>query len=176
MAAKIGSIGVAIPNGSLQVDTETGELIYRGPNVMLGYAECREDLLKGDELHGVLKTGDLARQDADGFFYVTGRMKRFLKMFGKRFNLDEVEQIVQKRFGFPTACFGRDDLLMVAIDAGSENEAAVVAMLSETFGVQKNAVRVQAVGELPRTVRGKIDYPALATRNESKPAASRVGH
>jgi acyl-coenzyme A synthetase/AMP-(fatty) acid ligase len=166
LGAKIGSIGVAIPGGSLQLDPETAELIYTGPNVMMGYAECRDDLSKGDELEGVLKTGDLARQDADGFFYVTGRMKRFLKMFGKRFNLDEVEQIVQGRFGFPTACFGRDDLLMVAVEAGSENAAAVVAMLSETFGVPKNAVRVEAVTELPRTIRGKIDYQVLATWNK----------
>jgi acyl-CoA synthetase (AMP-forming)/AMP-acid ligase II len=174
LAAKVGSIGIAIPDGSLQVHAETGELIYSGPNVMMGYAECRDDLSKGDELHGVLKTGDLARRDADGFFFVTGRMKRFLKMFGKRFNLDEVEQIIQSRFGFPTACFGRDDLLMMAIEARSENADAVVAMLGETFGVPKNAVRVEAVGELPRTIRGKIDYQALSTRNQSEVAASRV--
>jgi acyl-CoA synthetase (AMP-forming)/AMP-acid ligase II len=166
LAPKIGSIGVAIPNGSMQIDPETGELIYSGPNVMMGYAECRDDLAKGDELGGILRTGDLARQDGDGFFYITGRMKRFLKMFGKRFNLDEVEQIVQGRFGFQTACFGRDDLLMVTVEAGSENAAAVVAMLSETFGVPKNAVRVETVAGLPRTLRGKIDYPALATRND----------
>ena len=174
LAAKVGSIGVAIPGGTLRVDAETSELVYSGPNVMLGYAESRDDLSKGDELHGVLNTGDLARQDADGFFYVTGRMKRFLKMFGKRFNLDEVEQIVQRHFGFPTACFGRDDLLMLAIEAGNENSDAVIAMLTETFGVPKNAVRVQAVGELPRTVRGKIDYQALVTRNQSYLAASQV--
>ena len=115
LGEKAGSIGVAIPNGSLHVDDDTGELVYRGANVMLGYAECLEDLAKGDECGGVLRTGDLARQDDDGFFHITGRLKRFLKLFGKRFNLDEVEQIVQHRFGFPVACFGRDDLLMVAI-------------------------------------------------------------
>ena len=175
---KSGSIGVAIPDGSLQVDPESGELIYSGPNVMLGYAECREDLAKGDELRGVLRTGDLARQDADGFFYITGRMKRFLKMFGKRFNLDEVEQIVQGRFGFPTACFGRDDLLMVAVEAGSDDAAAVVAMLSQTFGVPKNAVRVETLRDLPRTIRGKIDYQVLASRNEQSrdAVASQVTH
>ncbi len=116
---------------------------------------------------GVLKTGDLARQDADGFFYITGRLKRFLKMFGKRFNLDEVEQIVQGRFGFPTACFGRDDLLMVTIEADSENTAAVVAMLGETFGVPKNAVRVEARSRTAAHDSGKIDYQVLTTRNES---------
>ncbi len=174
LAAKAGSIGVAIPDGSLQVDAESGELIYSGPNVMLGYAECRDDLSKGDELQGVLKTGDLARQDADGFFYVTGRLKRFLKMFGKRFNLDEVEQIVQARLGFPAACFGRDDLMLVAVEAGSENADAVMAMLSETFGVPRNAVRVDPMAAIPRTVRGKIDYQTLATRSEGDRAASQV--
>jgi len=166
LAAKVGSIGVAIPGGALHVDAETGELVYSGPNVMMGYAECRSDLAKGDELGGVLRTGDLARQDGDGFFFVTGRMKRFLKMFGKRFNLDEVEQIVQQRFGFPAACFGRDDLLRVAIEAGGESMDAVVAMLSETFGIPRNAARVETISALPRTGRGKIDYQALAARND----------
>jgi acyl-CoA synthetase (AMP-forming)/AMP-acid ligase II len=176
LAEKIGSIGVAIPGGTMRLDAETGELIYAGPNVMMGYAECRDDLSKGDELGEELRTGDLARQDGDGVFYITGRMKRFLKMFGKRFNLDEVEKIVQGRFGFPTACFGRDDLLMVAVEAEADkqNVDAVVAMLSETFGVPKNAVRVQAVSELPRTARGKIDYQVLAARQEGNAVASQV--
>jgi long-chain acyl-CoA synthetase len=170
LAEKIGSIGVAIPNGSLQVDVDTGELVYCGPNVMLGYAECRQDLAKGDELNGMLKTGDLARQDEDGFFYITGRIKRFLKLFGKRFNLDEVEQIVQRRFGFPTACFGRDDLLMVAVETGSENVAAVAAMLRESFSLPTDTIQVEAVQKLPRTVRGKMDYQSLAaTRPTSSP-------
>ena len=70
-----------------------------------------EDLAKGDELHGVLRTGDLARQDDDGYFYITGRLKRFLKMFGKRFNLDDVEKMLSRRFAASVACYGRDDLL-----------------------------------------------------------------
>jgi long-chain acyl-CoA synthetase len=166
LSTKIGSIGVPVPDGSMQVDPDSGELIYTGANVMLGYAENRDDLAKGDELLGVLKTGDLARQDADGFFYVTGRIKRFLKLFGKRFNLDEVEQIVQDRFGFPTACFGRDDLLMLAIETGSQAIPAITAMLCETFGLPRDAVQVGTMPKLPRTERGKIDYPALAARQE----------
>src|SRR5664279_1985389 len=108
---KVGSVGIAIPYGSVTVDEPTGELVYRGPNVMMGYAECREDLAKGDELQGVLRTGDLARQDADGYFYITGRLKRFLKLFGKRFSLDEMEKILSHRVEASVACYGRDDLL-----------------------------------------------------------------
>ena len=60
--------------------TGVGELIYEGENVSLGMAECREDLKKADERHGVLHTGDLARTDEDGFYYIAGRKKRFLKI------------------------------------------------------------------------------------------------
>ena len=173
LGEKIGSIGVAVPNGSLHLDADTGELVYRGPNVMLGYAECLDDLAKGDELGGVLKTGDLARQDQDGFFYITGRLKRFLKLFGKRFNLEEIEQIVQHRFGFPVACFGRDDLLMVAVETNDSDVAKVSAMLRETFGLPKDAFQVDAIEKLPRTERGKMDYHSLAaTRMHSSPPIS----
>ena len=123
LGGKVGSVGIAIPNGLLSVDEHTGELVYRGPNVMLGYAECRDDLAKGDELHGVLRTGDLARQDDDGYFYITGRLKRFLKLFGKRFNLDDVEKILSRRFETSVACYGRDDLLMVAVEHCDDPEA-----------------------------------------------------
>jgi long-chain acyl-CoA synthetase len=167
LSNKIGSIGIAVPNGSMRLDEETGELIYSGPNVMLGYAECVEDLAKGDELHGVLKTGDLARKDDDGFFYITGRNRRFLKMFGKRFNLDEVEQIVQQRFEIPVACFGRDDLLMVSLETSSPDVGAIQAMLRETFGLPRDAVMVTALKKLPRTASGKTDYQALANGNTS---------
>lgn len=162
LGEKVGSIGIAIPNGSLEVDTGTGELMYRGPNVMLGYAEGLEDLAKGDDLGGVLKTGDLARRDEDGFFYITGRIKRFLKLFGKRFSLDEVEQILQSRLELPVASFGRDDLLMLAVEGTGVSADSIVAKVREIFGLPKDAIRVQVMQKLPRTARGKTDYQALA--------------
>jgi long-chain acyl-CoA synthetase len=158
---KVGSVGVAVPGGSLTVDGQSGELIYAGANVMMGYAERREDLAKGDELQGVLRTGDLARQDADGYFYITGRLKRFLKLFGKRFNLDEVESIASHRLKSAVACFGRDDLLMVAVEnCGSPVEAG--AAVCQIFDLPRTAVEVIRVTELPRTINGKVDYPRLS--------------
>ena len=161
LGSKIGSVGIAIPNGSLGVDEHTGELVYRGPNVMLGYAESRQDLAKGDELHSILRTGDLARNDADGYFYVTGRMKRFLKMFGKRFNLDEVEKILVRSLESSVACYGRDDLLMVAVE-DCEDPEAISKTVCETFDLPRTAVKVVAVKELPRTANGKLDYQRLS--------------
>ena len=158
---KIGSVGVAIPNGSLSVDQVTEELVYRGPNVMLGYAESRQDLVKGDELQGVLRTGDLARIDDDGYFYITGRLKRFLKMFGKRFNLDDVEKLLARRLDTSVACYGHDDLLMAAVENG-ENTETIHAVICETFDLPRPAVKVVAMNELPRTSNGKLDYKRLA--------------
>jgi long-chain acyl-CoA synthetase len=173
LGQKVGSIGVAIPGGSLTLDADSGELIYRGPNVMMGYAERREDLAKGDELKGELRTGDLARQDADHYFYITGRLKRFLKLFGKRFNLDEVESIAGRRAEAAVACFGRDDLLMLAVENGPDPDA-IGAAVCETFDLPRTAVRVIPMKELPRTPNGKPDYRRLAeTYPERTLAATR---
>lgn len=167
LGSKIGSIGVPIPGGSLQVEAASGELIYAGRNVMLGYAECREDLSKGDELHGVLQTGDQARQDEDGFFYITGRLKRFLKLFGKRCNLDEVEHMVEQQFGIPVACFGTDDLLMAAVEGKLADATAISEMLRKTLNLPASHIRVEAIDRLPRTTRGKTNYQALAQQRAS---------
>jgi long-chain acyl-CoA synthetase len=161
LGEKIGAIGVAIPGGKLEVDAITGELLYTGSNVMMGYAESRDDLSRSDDLQGTLRTGDLARQDKDGFFYITGRLKRFLKLFGKRFNLDEVEQILQTRCGHPIACFGRDDQLMIAVESENDLASKVSTVACETFSLPSSAVRVRMMPRIPRTDRGKTDYPAL---------------
>ena len=86
---KIGSIGKAIPNGRIEIIDDSGklivgnnaigELVYYGPNVTLGYALNGNDLSKGDENYGVLKTGDIVKGDEDGYYYVIGRVSRFLK-------------------------------------------------------------------------------------------------
>ena len=95
---KIGSIGLAIPGGAVDIDPSSGELVYSGPNVMMGYALSRDDLRKPDECHGVLGSGDLGRRDEEGFVYLTGRLKRFVKLSGSRVSLDEVETALSKTF------------------------------------------------------------------------------
>jgi acyl-CoA synthetase (AMP-forming)/AMP-acid ligase II len=142
------------------LDEPTGELVYSGPNVMLGYAECPQDLAKGDELFGVLRTGDLASQDADGYFYITGRLKRFLKLFGKRFNLDELEMILSRRFESAVACCGRDDLLIAAVENCDDSEM-IRGIVCEMFDLPRAAVKVVAMRELPRTTNGKLEYQRL---------------
>jgi acyl-CoA synthetase (AMP-forming)/AMP-acid ligase II len=171
LASKIGSVGVPVPGGSLSIDEATEELIYAGPNVMMGYAECRDDLARGDDLNGVLRTGDQGRKDADGYFYITGRLKRFQKMFGKRFNLDHVEKILSERFGSAVACYGRDDLLMAAVEQ-CENTVKATEAICQIFDLPRTAVKVISIAKMPQTANGKFDYKHLTESIQEQETAT----
>jgi acyl-coenzyme A synthetase/AMP-(fatty) acid ligase len=172
---KNGSIGVAIPGGSFSLSDEdgcvipdagtVGELVYEGANVALGYAERGEDLARGDDWGGVLRTGDMAKRDADSFYYVVGRRKRFLKLFGIRFNLDEAEELVRSEFeGVECACAGQDDLACVYVtDATMQDE--VRNFLVHKTGIARSGFRVKAVAALPRNESGKVLYAELDPGN-----------
>jgi acyl-coenzyme A synthetase/AMP-(fatty) acid ligase len=167
--AKPGSIGVAIPNGRLWLEDDAGqpiehadapgELVYAGDNVSLGYASDRQDLAKGDEHRGVLRTGDIAQRDRDGHYYIVGRKKRFLKVFGNRVNLDEVEQLVRAA-GHDCACAGIDDHLVVYVTQDGE-VAAVRSLLTDRTGVNMQGVAVVRIERIPRNESGKVLYSAL---------------
>jgi long-chain acyl-CoA synthetase len=162
LAEKLGSIGVAIPGGALELDAATSELIYRGPNVMLGYAEHRADLARGDEMHGVLHTGDLGRRDEEGFFYLTGRLKRFIKLSGARVNLDDVEKLLVDAFDAQLGCIGADDRLnVVLVESPAVTDAAIREFLRMRCDIYPGMVTVELRPELPYTANGKVDYQAL---------------
>lgn len=166
---KSASIGIAIPRGELSlVDADgnriiepevDGELLYKGENVCLGYAEVRVDLMKGDENHGVLHTGDIAKFDADGFFYITGRMKRFVKVWGNRTNLDATEQLV-KAITPNCACAGVDDLITVFVTE-DDLEEQIKNLLVEKTGFNPRAFQVKKIDAIPVKTSGKIDYQKL---------------
>jgi acyl-coenzyme A synthetase/AMP-(fatty) acid ligase len=168
---KYGSMGIAIPGGDFElIDTNgekiheseiVGELVYKGENVTLGYAECGSDLSKGDEFSGVLITGDMAKRDCDGYYYITGRKKRFLKLFGSRVNLDETERLLDNKFeNFEFACGGVDDKMTVFI-TDSGKAAQVIDFLVEKTGFHHTAFIVVTVERIPRNEAGKILYSEL---------------
>ena len=168
---KCGAMGRAIPSGRFELIDEAGlpinevgqvgELIYHGANVSMGYALSGADLIEGDAWHGRLATGDLAMCDADGIYTVVGRKKRFLKLFGKRTNLQEAEQLLHHRFdGMEVACAGVDDLLHVFV-VQEEHFDEIVPFLSRTLGVHPTAIRVVRVPEIPKNAAGKTLYREL---------------
>ena len=140
----------------------TGELIYWGPNVSLGYAQGADDLAKGDENNGRLATGDLGYRDEDGFFFLVGRKKRFIKMYGHRVGLDEVERILAAQ-GVEAACAGADNDLRIFV-AGNAAPAEVKALVKARTGLGPQGVSVEALAAIPRAESGKVDYAALAKR------------
>jgi acyl-coenzyme A synthetase/AMP-(fatty) acid ligase len=159
---KVGSIGVAIPGGRLEVADDTGELVYSGPNVMMGYAEARPALALGDELNGVLRTGDLGYADDDGYFFITGRLKRFIKMGGNRIGLDEVEKALQDALNISISVGGKDDSLLAFLESDDASKVDLCKELLKTkFAIHHTMVRLKLVSQLPLLPTGKKDYSAL---------------
>jgi acyl-coenzyme A synthetase/AMP-(fatty) acid ligase len=167
--AKAGSVGIAIPNGRLWLEDEAGreiesadvagELVYSGANVSLGYASDRHDLSRGDDNRGVLRTGDIAQRDADGFYYIVGRRRRFLKVFGNRVQLDQIEQLVRTA-GYDCACGGDDDNLKVYITLDAD-PAAVRTLVAERTGINLHGFTVVQIAQIPRNESGKVIFSAL---------------
>ena len=168
---KYGSMGIAIPGGKFSLIDENGEeittpetvgeLVYEGDNVTLGYAQCGEDLKKGDERGGRLVTGDMAKFDKDGFFYIAGRKKRFLKIYGNRVNLDETERLIKSNFkDIDCACTGIDDKMDIFITNPLYKEI-VLKFISAKTGINHNAFTVNIISEIPKNEAGKTLYKEL---------------
>lgn len=168
---KQGSMGIAIPEGQFMLIDDagneilesnvSGELVYEGKNVTLGYAQKREDLANGDEFGGKLKTGDLAKRDADGFYYIVGRKKRFLKIYGNRVNLDEVEKLIKNSYHqLECACCGTDDHMNIFI---TEETAAdtIKAFAAQKTGLNPAAFHVYVIENIPKNEAGKTLYGEL---------------
>lgn len=169
---KIGSMGIAIPNGRFELIDESGnkidspdtigELVYYGENVTLGYSKQMEDLGKGDERKGILVTGDMAKFDKDGYYYIVGRKKRFLKVYGNRVNIDEIERMLDIRFKENEfACTGEDDHISVYY-TGDIIEKEVFRFFMEVTGINKQAVTLYRRREIPKNEAGKILYSQLS--------------
>lgn len=168
---KIESIGVSIPGGRLflldsdgvQIETPNveGEICYSGPNVMLGYASSLDELC--DTIHAPvtkLHTGDLGYFDEDGYFYITGRAKRFIKVFGLRVGLDAVENTLREQ-GIFACCTGRDDLLLVFTEDSNQDLTEMRKIISSKLGLNQNYIKSIFLEDIPRLNSGKLDYKSL---------------
>ena len=168
---KVGSIGIAVPNGELSlIDTDgnpittphtEGEMCYCGKNVTMGYARQQSDLALGDERNGFIRTGDLAYFDEDGCYYIVGRMGRFLKLFGMRVGLDECEQIVQTDCGIECACVGTDEKMIVYI-TNAEKQNEVKDTLVQKTHIVATSFQIRVINEIPKNEAGKRLYSKLS--------------
>jgi acyl-CoA synthetase (AMP-forming)/AMP-acid ligase II len=165
LPGRVGSVGTAIPGGTLVIsageplpDGRSGEIVYSGPNVMLGYAGGRADLALGDVTGGVLPTGDLGYLDGE-FLYLTGRRKRIAKVLGLRISLDDVERLFEDA-GVTAAVDGGDRVLLFT-DGPTDRLESARAPVAAELGIPASLVAIRRVAQLPRTPNGKLDYRAL---------------
>ena len=179
---KLGAAGVALVGGHLEArgnegqilpPGEAGEIFYTGPNVMMGYAESREDLALGDTHGDTLATGDLGYVDAEGFLFLTGRAKRIAKVAGLRVSLDEVETLAaQLGLDDPVAVEASEGVISLAVaTAGVNDPAAVVKQLTRAMRLPAKTLRAELVEAIPLLPSGKIDYASLRTMLLDAPAS-----
>ncbi|HEV7231961.1 MAG TPA: AMP-binding protein [Bacteroidia bacterium] len=158
LAEKPGSIGKPISGGAFEIEEDSRELVYTGPNVGAGYSESREDLrefLPQSRLH----TGDQARRDEENYFYITGRLKRFIKLFGNRINLDDLEQELRGKFECMVGCSGYEDKhLLVFSDQSTLLGKEVQDYIFGKFQVHPSVVKYLHLDSIPLTASHKINY------------------
>lgn len=162
------TIGRPIPGGSLHIiddhgnrilDTNRpGELVYSGPNVMMGYAEKAEDLSRPAEL-SELRTGDIAEITDLGLFRIVGRLKRFVKLFGLRLSLDQIEALLRKNDISAHAISHNDALVLLCRDPLMTEKA--IHIVSTSYGLPTSAVHAGHLSELPLLSNGKTDMQGL---------------
>ena len=152
-------------------DPDVGELVARGPGVMLGYAESAADLALGRTVEA-LHTGDLARRRADGLWEIVGRRSRFAKVCGLRVDLDHLERTLAAQ-GYVVAAADAGDRVVLGVATGARavDAAALHAAGLRACALAPAAMQVLALTELPHTERGKVDRAELVRLAAAPPPA-----
>ena len=156
---KFGSIGKALEGSKFRIVDEngkyikkpniTGELVFFGKNVSLGYANNLRDLKKGDINKGKLFTGDLAYQDKDNYVYIVGRKNRISKIFGLRVNLDDIEKYLRKN-NYKVKCIPDNKYLKLAILNNYDTES-IKKIIHNFYGINKNFIVISKVKNFSNT-------------------------
>ena len=159
---KPGSVGIAVPGGEIElIDTEGNpvegahvpvELVYRGKNVAMGYTVSGQDLSRGDDWHGELRTGDIAEKSEDGSLYIIGRMKRI--------SLDEIDEKIMNEINVRCVSSGVDDHLVLFV-LSEEDKKAVEDYVRQKISVVRPEFRVVIIDGFPTNEAGKILYGTL---------------
>ncbi len=172
-AAKYGSPGVAVGNEAKVIDEHgnaclagvAGELMIRGANVMHGYYKNLEATAAALDSDGWLHTGDVALQDEDGFFFITGRIKELIIKGGENIAPREIDEALYEHpavleaagFGMPDRRYGQEVMACVALKPGACCSVEELTRLAENrLGVFKSPKRIFIMEELPKGPSGKI--------------------
>jgi acyl-CoA synthetase (AMP-forming)/AMP-acid ligase II len=170
LKSKLGSIGKPIKNGTFRIEPGIKELIYSGPNVGCGYANDVNDLKECVPVKE-LYTGDMAQMDSDGYFYITGRLKRFVKLFGFRIGLDEVENDLKSNFNCFIGCAGIEDkALLIFTNTKDIDELDIRNYVSTRYKLHISAIKYYFIEEIPLTNNQKVNYQTIIDTYVSRQA------
>jgi long-chain acyl-CoA synthetase len=158
---KIDSVGRPLAGCDVSINAEDNEIIVSGKTVFFGYAETISDICK---LQPIIKhrTGDVGFIDSDGFLYVTGRLKRYVKVFGHNINLDQVEKVLNEKFTNVVVC-GPENMIVIFCDNKDKQKEEILNFVRDSFAVPMQAVKYNFVESVPRLSSGKVDYAKLMT-------------
>jgi acyl-CoA synthetase (AMP-forming)/AMP-acid ligase II len=167
------TVGVAVPGGAIPIDD--GEIVFDGPNVMLGYARGPGDLALGRSVD-VLRTGDLGHLTPEGLLQVVGRRSRFVKVLGHRVDLDTLEKRLRGD-GHDVRCGGRDGAVVVSSrgTAAGPARASLRRAVIAASGCPRDAVHVVAVDDHPCLTAGKPDYAAILALHDDRTTPPSTG-
>jgi 4-coumarate--CoA ligase len=185
-----GSVGRLVPNTELCVRCivtgadlpagERGELLFRGPQVMLGYsnnAEANKAVFTDD---GFLRTGDIGYIDEDGFLFVVDRVKELIKYKGHQVAPAELEDVLNNNPHIKDACCvrGADSMgeeipkafvvLKDPTNASGVTEKDVMEFVAERVAPFKKVRQVEFVAEIPKSASGKILRRLLQAREDQQ--------
>ena len=161
LTEKIGSVGISIPDGRLFISEENCELCYEGKNIYGGYVNNQNDLADYKP-EKILRTGDIARMDESGYFYIIGRIKRFVKLFGNRINLDDVENLIDKSFQVSVKCVGVEDKkLLIVSDQLNDQKEKIKEFLVNELKLHHSILAIKEITDIPLTANGKVNYSEI---------------
>ena len=157
---KISSIGIPIPGVNLFIkdNKDKGEICFSGKNIMMGYANNYEDLSKNERFKKYC-TGDIGKKDKDGFFYVIGRKDRFVKIFGHRINLDEVDsQIINE--GLKAISVKKNENIIIYCEK-DDDILKIKNFITKKLNLNISFFKIKKINKIPITKSGKISYSKL---------------
>jgi len=165
---KYGSLG--LPCG-VEAKVVEGEILLRGPNVMAGYYKAPEQTAQALDAEGWLRTGDLGRCDADGYYYITGRLKELIIKGGENIAPREIDEALLKHpavleaaaVGVPDANYGQDIRACVVLKPGAKVSLdELQAFCLAELGRYKTPREFRFLAELPKGPSGKVQRLKLA--------------
>ncbi len=170
---KMDSVGRAISGGAFQIKNKDhageGDIYYRGANVYLGYVKERSDLTENADVWrqntDLLDTGDVGKLDEEGYLYITGRKKRFIKCNGIRISLDELERSIEIKWAVPVVCVSRvsDEQILLFIRIQDFRNIDIMELTDylRQLGIRKEQCRIRKIPAFHYCDNGKLDYASF---------------